>query len=277
MRRDSSQADVNVPVTCTRGTLSCRRPLGACRQFTDPKVFTLPTAPAALGLPCRPQHAAHKGTAMKTRTILRWLPLGLAVATLALVVLVVDRLDIDPGLAMRDMAATADVHPLTGVISNLGVLLWWAAAAICGFSAFLCNRMGDVEGRRFFAGACALTAFLAIDDFFMLHDYLVPTYLHIGNKVVTLGIAIAALVFIALSVRPLLRSRYGMFLLAGALLATSLLIDDVFERLVTSYLGTWRIALEDGFKFAGAACWLAYFSEAAFDRITRPGGAATTR
>ena len=34
----------------------------------------------------------------------------------------------------RDITAIANVHPLSGVLSNLGILLWCVAATVCGFA-----------------------------------------------------------------------------------------------------------------------------------------------
>lgn len=202
-----------------------------------------------------------------SRIMVRWMPLALAAAFLALVLLVVAGRGIDPATVMRDFAATAKVHPLTGLMSAMGVLLWCAAAAVCTFAAVACQERADRQGAAFFASAALLSAYLTIDDMFMIHDYLAPTYLHIRSKAVTLGIALTTVAFVIVWARFLLKSRVTMFALAAVLLASSLLVDEVIEPLVSAYIGPWRIALEDGFKFLGAACWLAYFSEAGLDRI----------
>src|SRR5262245_8944512 len=49
----------------------------------------------------------------------------------------------------RDIAAIAKVHPLTGVVSNVGALLWCSAAAICLFSSGLLRQRGHLPEARF--------------------------------------------------------------------------------------------------------------------------------
>jgi hypothetical protein len=39
----------------------------------------------------------------------------------------------------NDTAAIARIHPIAGILSNLGVLLWCASASICLFAAFMSN------------------------------------------------------------------------------------------------------------------------------------------
>ena len=58
-----------------------------------------------------------------------------AVMGLVLVALASLYLDISVVDLTRDIAVVAGVHPLTGMVSNIGILLWCAAAAICLFSS----------------------------------------------------------------------------------------------------------------------------------------------
>lgn len=78
----------------------------------------------------------------------------------------------------NDPATHSGTHPLVGALSNLGVLLWWTSASIWLFTAALLRGRED---RRF---ACQfalvsgmLTAYLGLDDLYLLHDELLPDYL----------------------------------------------------------------------------------------------------
>jgi hypothetical protein len=181
---------------------------------------------------------------------------------------------IDPAVLLRDMAQTAGVHPFTGLVSNLGAFLWCSAAAICAFASAARYRAGHMAEGRFFLFAGLLSAALWIDDFFMIHDYMLPSALGgiIPFRVelvflIPLGLAFAA--FVVGYRRELLRTRYGILVAAVVLLGGSVVID-LFSDWLTTHLGPWRILAEDGFKWMGIVCWALYFTEAALQRVSRP-------
>ena len=67
-------------------------------------------------------------------------------------------------------------HTYYGIVSNLGVLVWWLAAAISGFTAIvLFARDGFSEDCRFLASAALFTAILTLDDFLILHENVLPS------------------------------------------------------------------------------------------------------
>jgi hypothetical protein len=85
---------------------------------------------------------------------------------------------ISVGVLLSDPASTLGTHPLLGVQSNLGVLVWCAAAAICLFSsAILRFTRTDKEVRSFLLWAGVITSVLLLDDFFLFHDDLALRYL----------------------------------------------------------------------------------------------------
>jgi hypothetical protein len=64
-----------------------------------------------------------------------------AIVVLLIIVVVSIVTKIPIGAFTRDMAALAEIKPYMGLLSNLGMLLWASAAAICFFaSAFLLKK-----------------------------------------------------------------------------------------------------------------------------------------
>ena len=200
---------------------------------------------------------------------MRWLVPLAELAFQALVIAVVVRKGLPPAIANRDMAQIGNLHPLVGVVSNLGALLWAAAAAICGLTAAVLARARAPRGEvRFFAAAACLTAYIVIDDFFMLHEMLLPTYLGMYERHAVGLVAGGAMLFVANSFRQIRATRYGLSVLAVALLATSVMIDRYDFRFDAFFVARgwdpeWRSVMEDAPKWLGIACWFAYFVDAA--------------
>ena len=200
---------------------------------------------------------------------MRWLIPLAALAFQALVIAVVVRKGLPPAIANRDMAQIGNLHPLVGVISSLGALLWAAAVAICGLTAAVLVRARAPRTEvRFFAAAACLTAYIGIDDFFMLHEVLLPTYLGMYERHAVGLVAACAMLFVATSFRRIRATRYGLLVLAVALLATSVLIDRYDYRFDAMFVAhgwdpEWRSVMEDAPKWLGIACWFAYFADAA--------------
>ena len=82
----------------------------------------------------------------------------------------------------RDVTAIANIHPLSGVLSNLGVLLWCTAAAVCGFASFFLRHAQPRSPSRFLLSSSLLSVYLMLDDLFQLHENLLPRYLGLSEK-----------------------------------------------------------------------------------------------
>jgi len=151
---------------------------------------------------------------------------------------------------LRDPAQQTDQSSFLGFVSSIGSWLWLSAAVICFFraSTYDVTPRDPYKTLLWLCGGFSL--FLAVDDFFLIHD-----------RYITEGILVP---LYAIFIFYLLKRFYGKiveidglaFLMAGALLAGSVLVDAVQEILPISY-GLSQ-ALEEGFKFVGAAVWL-YF------------------
>ena len=86
--------------------------------------------------------------------------------------------NIKHSLVVRDLAQTCGYPIGVGMISNIGILLWGAAASICLFTTFLegINR----ESSKLLLLGGIFSSLLCIDDLFLLHDrYIGPDFLNL--------------------------------------------------------------------------------------------------
>jgi hypothetical protein len=184
--------------------------------------------------------------------------------------LVISRLGgLTPGALSRDVAATAIAHPLNGLQSNIGVLLWWGAASVALFGWWAAWRRRGIDEHRHLLWFGLLTAVLAADDLLQIHEAIAPRYFGLGEQQLLLAYGLAVVLIVLGHARRILASRGMLLLLAGlGCFALSVVIDQ-FQHHWTS---EWRVFLEDGFKLLGIANWSAYLMLEALDAL-RPGSA----
>jgi len=149
---------------------------------------------------------------------------------------------------VRDPAATFGYWPFYGMLSHLGVFLMIATSAICLFAALVTRRdRGLLISIGWFSG------YLAMDDFFMLHEAIFPW--HGVPEIAVLGTIAAAALLIFAVFRAHFFSRPAIAIwLSGGLLAVSIGLDILLDYSVT------QVLIEDGFKFAGLALWAVYWT-----------------
>lgn len=174
----------------------------------------------------------------------------------------------------RDYSALAEVHPLSGVLSNLGILVWCATAAICLFAAAVLSASGQPEASRFFAASGALTGYLTLDDLFLIHEDLAERYLG-WDETIVLAILGAAVLIYLYSFRSIIwHSSFIVLAVAVVLLAASVTTEVIFEP-VMWLLRDWQYLLEDGFKWMGIAAWSCYYvcmAQSAIVAVPQPTG-----
>jgi len=165
----------------------------------------------------------------------------------------------------RDPLATANLSPLTGLLSSLGVLVWAATVTVCLFGARIHrDRPQRSEERGFFLGFGVLSAVLLIDDLFRIHDYY-SDYIGVGEHML---FALYGVVTIALLLRyqRFIRSAsWSLLAIAFVCFATSIVVD---ANLVTLPIG--HHLAEDGSKWLGICAWCAYFSRRVFETFSSP-------
>ncbi len=157
-------------------------------------------------------------------------------------------------------------HVYYGFVSNLGIMIWSATAAVCLFAAALFALVVRNRNMAWFALAAGLlTGWLALDDAFMAHEIVLPSF-GIPQGVVIGAYAALALAYLAASWRIILNSDYWILLIGGGALTASILIDQVFHSLVPML-----VYAEDSAKFFGIFCWAVFHITTLFQRLEQPG------
>jgi hypothetical protein len=206
-------------------------------------------------------------------------PIAVALLSALLVLVVVAAVSLLGHVPMpmmtRDIAALGHLHPLAGVLSNLGILLWTATAAICLFVARTERDRLSAPVARYFLCAGLLTLWLALDDGFQIHEELSPQYLHIRERYVYLALAVATVAHLWSARAVILRSNWSLLALAFGFLAGSALLDTLLAGWFKQ-IGEWEFFYEDGAKWLGIVCWSAYHvlacsRRAVLDRAVREG------
>jgi len=151
---------------------------------------------------------------------------------------------------IRDTAQTTGHSSFLGFVSTIGSWLWLAAAAFCFFRIFGFSQETEVEHRKLLTLLSGFSFFLAVDDFFLIHD-----------RFITEGILIPLYILFLAYLLKQHGTHIAMicgagFIIAGSALFFSVLIDATQEILPISY--SFSQCLEEGFKFVGAGTW-AYF------------------
>ena len=159
----------------------------------------------------------------------------------------------------RDVTALANIHPLSGVLSNLGILLWCSTASICFFSAMTLPNFKPRDMFWFLLSSFLLSAYLLFDDFFQFHEVLASRYLGLDEEVVYTALGIAVSAYLIAFRRVILRTNFGVLLLALGFLATSVVADTALKPWLWRRLGHWLFLFEDGAKWLGIASWCSYY------------------
>ncbi|HEY3345982.1 MAG TPA: hypothetical protein VGK71_00010 [Nitrospirota bacterium] len=189
-----------------------------------------------------------------------------AVAILFLAALSAVYFRIPVGSLTRDMATLADIHPLTGALSNVGILLWCATAAVSLFTAAVIWERAEPRQVQFLVGFSCLTLVLLFDDFFMLHEYLAPVYLGLRERYLMLIYAAAASGLLIGFRKVILSSEYGLLGIALAFFAISVGVDRIHY---SQNAWSWLFLAEDGAKFLGIAGWSGYFIRHSYIQLTK--------
>jgi hypothetical protein len=149
---------------------------------------------------------------------------------------------------LRDPAQQSGQNSFLGFLSNIGVWLWVSSTAIC-FFAFL-NNNSSFKNKELLFLVGTLSLMLAVDDFFMIHDN------YIDQGICYLAYAILGIALLVRQYKKIISIDGFAFILAGSLLAMSIITDLVQKHIPLTY-ETVQI-IEECFKFTGGAIWF-YF------------------
>lgn len=165
---------------------------------------------------------------------------------------------------MRDPSTIAHAAPYMGFLSQVGLFFWISAASICLFSGYiLSKKQAEKRIQSFLLWAGLFSLILAIDEAFLIHDFLFPVILRTAEHPLLLGYGVA-LALLALKFKTIIKASYYPLLAASvAAFAGSLIIDRVPSQ------SEYRIFAEDGLKLLGIICWLMYFGDTAAAALTK--------
>jgi hypothetical protein len=146
---------------------------------------------------------------------------GLVVAAVAVLYTVTDH---EWSFFTNDPSSTFETTPYVGLMTHAGVLLAWGAAAVTvAAGAFLARARGRHAASPLFVFGAA-TAYLALDDLFLLHEDLFPRKLGGGEDLVYAAyVAIAA--GLAWWYRDVLAHEWPLLALALGTFGASTLLD----------------------------------------------------
>jgi hypothetical protein len=145
-----------------------------------------------------------------------------------------------------------------GSFSNLGGIVWFAAAAIMSFAGSL-----KPLDRGALILAALLTWAMGLDDVYMLHDRVYPK-LYLNERFVSAAYFGVVGVIVLRYYRQLAYSTLAGMAIAVVCWVMSAVLDHFFNQI-------GQLA-EDGIKFIGIAVWAAAWTRQAFDDITRLTG-----
>ena len=172
--------------------------------------------------------------------------------------------EVPPADLMRDVFSIGGIPIYSGLLSNAGVFLWCASAAVASFAALLVDGEEPPLG-RFLAASAGMSTLFMVDDFFMLHEWVAPRFLGWSEDAayVLYGCLFA---FYAIRYRDLIRALApGFFGFATVALAISVGID----LLHAEERSAWGYYVEEGVKLMGIGTWVAFVASASVSAVRR--------
>ena len=175
-------------------------------------------------------------------------------------------LDINLGLLTRDIAAIAKINPLSGILSNFGIILWCSAATVCFFAAIVIRNTESNDWFWFLFCSGLLSAYLLFDDFFQFHEILAGNHVGISEIYTYMVLGMAVLIYLFIFRRNIWRTNFSFLLMSFIFLASSV-ATDVFQSSLMSRVGHWEFFIEEGTKWLGIACWCSYYVQTSYHLV----------
>jgi hypothetical protein len=194
-----------------------------------------------------------------------------AVILVILVAIASSYLNIHVSVFTRDPLAVAGGKPYFGLLSNLGVILWSATAAMCFFSYAILKtikRLTEMPKFILFGGLFSLL--LLFDDLFMFHEKVYPNYLGIGEKIVFLSYGMLFAAYLVYFRKTIMKANYDYLSFAAFFFALAILVDI----LPLNHLLPMYYLFEDGPKFLGIVSWFGYQLSICFKEVASVAGIA---
>ncbi|MFM2156518.1 MAG: hypothetical protein RL516_1267 [Bacteroidota bacterium] len=169
-----------------------------------------------------------------------------------------------PANLTRDTATILHGPAYTGALSNLGIILWSATAAIMLFSAVHLYK-NTVQRRAALMTLLfgLLTTMLCFDDTYQFHEKAFSGVIYVPEELIYL-FYLTCIVIIATVCRVIVvTTPFIIGITAMAFFGISILIDEI-----NLPSGRHDAFVEDCFKFIGIVLWTVYHFKSAFGFIS---------
>jgi hypothetical protein len=160
----------------------------------------------------------------------------------------------------RDIFELTKVPSYTGLISNIGSLIWCSTLTVCWFSALAFRKTIKPSMLWFLIYSGTISGLLMLDDFFILHESFYKTHLHLSENRVRLGYGIITITYMVVFRKIILRTDFTFLGLALFCFGLSVGLDAIADvqyrapMIAPDPYFLW----EDGSKLLGIVSWCAY-------------------
>lgn len=186
-----------------------------------------------------------------------WLPM---LILLGVTKLFSDTTSISLRQLMLDPTEFTRVPFYTGILANLGVLLWAATASVCLFISIFLPQLVGKAWKDFFLVSGLVTLLLLLDDLLRIHDEIFPVYLGIKGDVFGMGYVLLIAIYLLRYRTLIFQYPYTFLVMALGLFAVSVAIDIAPPVLKNRFSVADLLFFEDSAKLLAIANWLAYFA-----------------
>jgi cytochrome bd-type quinol oxidase subunit 2 len=178
---------------------------------------------------------------------------GIGIFTLAVSVVVASRSGRPPDHFSRDPLAVMEGPFYVGLLSNLTMVAWFAAAGAGWMTAVVLQSSPRKDRRAWAMAAVAgMITLLGRDDLFMIHEEALQRMLGVPEMITVAIYGLMAAVVAMMFRRDLRASPWWLIIPVAMFFAASLAIDQF-----STGFG-WRPVIEDGLKFLGVVGILSY-------------------
>ncbi len=167
-----------------------------------------------------------------------------------------------------DVFVAASVQPYYGLFSNIGIFLWSATAAILLFSGtVLLSVHRTHKYSKFLLSFGSLTLLLVIDDFFMLHEKVLPYFFNISEKVIFIIYGIIIIYSFFQFRNIIFKNHFPTFVIAIGFLFLSIVIDQILPTNTFIFKKGDTYFFEDSLKLIGIISWCFYFIKISGEQV----------
>jgi len=161
----------------------------------------------------------------------------------------------------RDIVSIGDLPAYAGFMSQLGVILWFAAATVCIIGAkVLAVQQRFLNFQQFLWFSGLLTILLGLDDAFLLHERFLPN-MGIPEKVIMTFYGSIVAAYACRFLHTILSTQYVVLVSALMFFGVSISLDLFPIANIDPYL------FEDGAKMVGIIAWFVYFYQTTMTAI----------